>query len=169
MTQQEVARPLKVLVPLIKDDLLQAEKAGMEYYKAAGEKLLEAKKQILHGQFTSWAIKNFGIAEQTARRYMLLARDSQNARGRAFPSQVAHERYRREKKQNFERRHAPARPTPIDRTEMEASKKVAFRIIDTGYKILAQEFHPDKGGSTEAMARLNRVRGRLKLIIERTD
>jgi len=31
-------------------------------------------------------------------------------------------------------------------------------MIDLGYKALAKELHPDKGGSSEVMARLNRVR-----------
>lgn len=53
MTQQtgrEVARPLKVLVPLIKEDLESgreaSERAGLPYYRAAGEKMIEAKEQI---------------------------------------------------------------------------------------------------------------------------
>jgi hypothetical protein len=36
------------------------------------------------------------------------------------------------------------------------------RIIDTGYKALATKLHPDKGGSPEVMARLNRARDTLK-------
>ena len=44
-----VARPLRILVPLIKDDLKEgdaaAERAGLPHYRAAGEKMLEAKPQ----------------------------------------------------------------------------------------------------------------------------
>lgn len=43
----QVARPLHVLIPLIKEDLKQgdeaAKQAGMPFYRAAGEKMLEAK------------------------------------------------------------------------------------------------------------------------------
>ena len=46
--------------------------------------------------------------------------------------------------------------------EKEAERKLAIRLIDIGFKILSQELHPDKGGSRDAMARLNRVRERLK-------
>ena len=38
-----VARPLRVLVPLVKEDLESAATAGLPFYIAAGEKLLEAK------------------------------------------------------------------------------------------------------------------------------
>jgi hypothetical protein len=38
------------------------------------------------------------------------------------------------------------------------------RMIDIGYKALAMKLHPDKGGSQEDMARLNRVRDRLRWV-----
>ena len=39
----EVARPLKTLEKLIKEDIEAGDKAGMDYYRAAGEKLNEAR------------------------------------------------------------------------------------------------------------------------------
>ena len=35
---------------------------------------------------------------------------------------------------------------------------MGLRIIDAGYKVLAKEIHPDRGGSVQAMMRLNRAR-----------
>ena len=46
--------------------------------------------------------------------------------------------------------------------EREADRQLALRLIDIGYKVLAKELHPDKGGSRDAMQRLGRVRDRLK-------
>jgi hypothetical protein len=46
--------------------------------------------------------------------------------------------------------------------ERDAERKLALLVIDTGFKALASKLHPDKGGSRDAMARLNRVRDRLK-------
>ena len=46
--------------------------------------------------------------------------------------------------------------------EREADQKLALRLIEIGFKVLAKELHPDRGGSREAMTRLNRVRDRLK-------
>jgi hypothetical protein len=40
--------------------------------------------------------------------------------------------------------------------------KLAMQLIDIGYKALATKLHPDKGGSGDAMSRLNEVRDRLK-------
>jgi hypothetical protein len=44
-----IARPLKVLVPLIQQDIAAAEAAGLEHYRRAGEMLLEAKEQLAYG------------------------------------------------------------------------------------------------------------------------
>jgi len=46
--------------------------------------------------------------------------------------------------------------------ERDAERKLAMQLIDIGFKALASKLHPDKGGSRDAMARLNRVRDRLK-------
>src|SRR4030095_16490046 len=76
-----MARPLRVLVPLIQDDLHQgreaAERAGMPYFQAAGEKLLEAKDQLAHGEFEPWVARHFDVSPRMARVYMSLARASQ--------------------------------------------------------------------------------------------
>jgi hypothetical protein len=72
--EHQVARPLKVLVPLIKEDLAAAELAGMPYHRAAGEKMLEAKSQIPHGQFGAWVNRHFQITQRAAQYYMSLVK-----------------------------------------------------------------------------------------------
>lgn len=42
------------------------------------------------------------------------------------------------------------------------ARVLALRVIDVGYKAVAHEVHPDKGGSVDEMARLNAVRDHLK-------
>lgn len=74
-----VARPLPVLVRLIKADLYEgdeaAKEASMPYYIAAGEKLLEVKKGgEVKGNFTSWATKAFQRSESRIRVWMRLAK-----------------------------------------------------------------------------------------------
>ena len=44
-----IARPLKVLIPLIQSELQQGNNAGHEHYRRAGEMLIEAKDQVGHG------------------------------------------------------------------------------------------------------------------------
>ena len=46
--------------------------------------------------------------------------------------------------------------------EVAAQRSLALQVIDLGYKALARTLHPDHGGSTEAMRRLNLVRARLR-------
>jgi hypothetical protein len=47
--------------------------------------------------------------------------------------------------------------------EREAERKLANRLVDIGYKVLAKELHPDRmHGDKEAMQRLVRVRDKLK-------
>jgi hypothetical protein len=40
--------------------------------------------------------------------------------------------------------------------EAQLARDLGLRLIDIGYKVLVTKLHPDKGGSSEAMTRLNR-------------
>lgn len=178
-----VARPLRQLVPLIKKDLEQgkdaADRAAMPYYRAAGEKMLEAKQQIPHGEFVEWIKHNFKIGKTQATRYMALAKSSE---ARGFSSIASFEREVL-KREPFGR--GPSWQEPVKQivnkvdTEMlnrraaemakaeerKAQHQLAIQLIDIGYRVLAAKLHPDKGGSRAAMARLNEVRDRLKRLI----
>jgi Protein of unknown function (DUF3102) len=85
--ERPLARPLKVLVPLIQDDLAgakdAAERAALPYYQAAGEKLLEAKQQLKHGEFTPWVEKTFHVSARQCRKYMALAEATAKQNGTA--------------------------------------------------------------------------------------
>ena len=91
VTQEEgvVARPLKVLVQLIKEDLAQAKEAAetamKPFYLAVGEKLLEAKSQLAHGEFTAWVDRNFSFGLRQAQQYMAVARSTLNIEMRSEP------------------------------------------------------------------------------------
>ncbi len=187
--EQRIARPLKVLVPLIKDDLQHgqeaAERAGMPYYQAAGEKLIEAKSQMKHGEFVPWVQRNFEIKIAQADLYMAYAHHAEeNDAATSFSSlsEFQRETGRRAENYNTFASRKPAWQEPVREVvsrvdtetlnlkredlkrqdEREAQRELALQLIDIGYKVLARELHPDKGGSREAMARLNAVRDRLK-------
>jgi hypothetical protein len=51
--------------------------------------------------------------------------------------------------------------------DRQAEYDLAIRMIDAGYRTMAKVNHPDVGGSKDMMARLNRVRDRLKELAER--
>ena len=185
---KQIMRPLRELVSLIKEDLQNgdeaAESAGMPYYKAAGEKMIEAKPQV-KGGFHIWLKKTFHRSSSQCQRYMGLARATsgkQKIPGGAFESLsdfrrrhlgehkptsgVVHRVWRQDVDDIAERaRREMARIQEDDLTrkeEREAETKLALRLIDIGYKVLAKELHPDSGGSRDAMQRLVRVRDRLK-------
>lgn len=83
-TETRLARPLKELVPLIRQDIEAGKdaerKAGLPYYKAAGEKLREAKDQLPHGEFIPWVQRNFDITDRHARRWMEYAKTDTHVR-----------------------------------------------------------------------------------------
>lgn len=183
---KEISRPPHVLVPLIKSDLQQArdasQRAGMPYYRAAGEKMLEAKPQMKHGEFGPWLKRHFAISYPHAMRYMKLVTIETTSRNREFSNfsefmraeggdpgygrVVRKTAWHEDVKGNIERAKREAerlREAELTRRqERDAEQQLALRLIDIGYKVLAKELHPDRGGSRDAMARLNRVRDRLK-------
>lgn len=185
-TKSEVARPLRVLVPLIKKDLEAAkdasQRAGLPYYRAAGEKMLEAKPQMAHGEFGPWVRRNFAIKASQAGIYMQLA-GSQIVGAPTFSSlsdfvrKTSNPNYNKPHTVRPQAWHEPVkevmgkvdvntlnqRKDALARVdEREAQRKLALQLIDIGYKALATKLHPDRGGSKEAMARLNQVRDRLR-------
>jgi len=177
---KKLARPLKVLVPLIKADIAEMKKAAddatMPYQVKIGEELSEAKSQMSWGQWGPWLQRNFHLSQSTANSWVRAA-SKFSARGE-FTGTLA-EAYG----DNREPSHRPPWNRPVanlvdrarkqtqmwrdkrvsEEKERELERHLAFRLIDIGYKILSVELHPDKrGGSDEAMARLNAVRARLK-------
>ncbi len=171
----QVSRPLKVLVPLIKDELGAADQAGLEHYRRAGQMLVEAREQIPHGSWARWLTKNFELSDRTANRYMRLARVTESndhtsasrggnqslfgaigeKRGRSAWGSV----HEAADKVNVTRL-ADERQTRDD--EIKLHRELALKLIDLGYRALATKLHPDQGGSRDAMARLNAVRDQLK-------
>lgn len=182
MTQQlqtkngeQLARPLKTLVPLIKDEIRLGDEAGLEHYRAAGAMLLEAKSQIPHGEFVSWSSRNFKRSQGTLIDWMKLAK-IKKSRMRQFSSirQALGETgigsgkpaWQAPVQDVLKQVRAEAfnlRQHEISQTkEKQLERKLGLQLIDIGYKVLSVKMHPDKGGSHEAMQRLNRVRNILK-------
>jgi hypothetical protein len=171
-----VARPLRVLVPLIKDEMEAGDAAGLEHYRRAGELLLEAKGQMPHGDFKGWVERNFSRSYRTAREYMQLVPKLKMASPRQFASmQEALGKSQGYRPANVGDWYRPvkevvnkvsvdhlARERQNQQRERELLRQLGHQLIDIGYKVLASKLHPDKGGSSEAMARLNKVRNILK-------
>ena len=170
----EVARPLKVLVPLITEELNAGDRAGIEHYRRAGEMLLEAKEQVDHGEWKGWVDRNFHLSGRTAQRYMQLVEIPKSAARGGFQSMrqaIGESRpgagrvaWQQPVQQIFSRVNVEALTNErLDRErEQQLLHELGHQLIDIGYKVLSSKLHPDKGGSSEAMSRLNKVRSIFK-------
>jgi hypothetical protein len=184
-TGHNIARSLKVLIPLIQDELQGGNSAGREHYRRAGEMLIEAKEQVGHGGWGRWLTKNFELSRSTAAVYMQWARSqAELSRGSGqLPSYAslnemtggterAREDRQSKQQQQFRRvmrdvAHEDFTQERQARTdEVALHRELAVELIEIGYRALATRLHPDRGGTKDAMARLNRVRDELKQIAQ---
>lgn len=186
---QQVARSLKVLASLIKEDLAHgakaAEAASAPFFIAAGAKLDEAKGQMPHSEFKVWVRKNFKFGERQAQMYISLHTATLSLEQRsalrlrsdmsfreAVQELTPNKNYgkkaawRENAQENIRKAKEDAsrleEETLTRRQEREAMRKLALQLIDIGYKALASKLHPDRGGPKDAMVRLNRVRKHLQ-------
>lgn len=178
----QIARPLKVLIPLIQTELQRGNSAGQEHYRHAGEMLIEAKDQVGYGGWGRWLSKNFDLSQQHARVYMRWARQYQNEPAgfeptvslREFKGDTSRDREQRQSKQQQQFRRVlrdVARDDFVQerqerKDELALHQDLALELIEIGYRALATRLHPDRGGTKDAMARLNRVREELKQIAQ---
>jgi hypothetical protein len=174
----QISRPLKILVPLIKQELVAGDEAGLGHYRRAGDMLVEAKDQVPYGSWSRWLTKNFELSQTTAKRYMRLSRiadDSDDFKtttsGRSYRDVIGEPRARAA----WGTVHAAADRVNVKRLaderqsrddEIKLHRDIALQLIDLGYRALATRLHPDRGGSRDAMSRLNTVRDELKSIAE---
>jgi hypothetical protein len=162
---------------MIQSELQMGNEAGIEHYVKAGDMLIEAKDQLAHGAWSRWLTKNFELSQVTASRYMRLARHHNDRGATDMPSSLRQmvgdtdrRREDRQSKQQTDFRRVlrdVARDTFVQERqsrddEVKLHRDLAEELIDIGYRALATRLHPDRGGSKDAMARLNRVRDELK-------
>jgi hypothetical protein len=175
--KQTIARPLKVLVPLIQVEIEAGNKAGLEHYRYAGEMLNEAKDQVARGSWSAWLRKNFDLSKATAFSYMSLARRAESHHPQYLGAETIEEALgyqpRRERHAKWSKLHAATDRVNVTHfaeerqardDENKLHRELAIQLIDLGYRALATRLHPDRGGSRDAMTRLNAVRDELKSI-----
>src|SRR5215831_16584335 len=150
---QQIARPLKVLVPLIQSELQQGNTAGHGHYRRAGEMLIEAKGQVAYGGWGRWLTKNFDLSHRQANEYMRWAREyDQNRGGAAKISSLrqmsGHTERRREERQSDQQQafrrvlRDVARDDFIQERqarddEIKLHRELAEELVDLGYRALA--------------------------------
>lgn len=173
-----MARPLNELARLIQDDFKHgkdaADRAAMPHFRDAGEKLLEAKRRMPHGEFTPWLEKNVSVTRKQANLWMRLANQKEPAG--SFSSLAD---FTRQTMKSRTPRELPGEPLLVsdgtnqsetlglvrgdgDRAdEASAERAIELEIIAMGFKTLSRKYHPDKGGPNEEMVRLVAARDRL--------
>lgn len=182
----QVSRPLKVLVPLIQEELIAGNEAGMDHYIRAGRMLNEVRdsEQVPYGSWGRWLKGNFNLSQKTAIDYMHIARRA-DKEGSSFNSSVktideAVGRPSRTIKSVTKANKLKSLFDGVDRVnvtrladerqsreeEIKLHRDLALKLIDLGYRAMATRLHPDQGGSRDAMSRLNTVRDELKSIAE---
>lgn len=175
--KSQIARPLPVLVPLIQGELSAGNRAGIEHYRRAGDMLLEARELVAAFKWGKWLSKNFELSKMTASRYMRLATVIEQRGGHIGAVTTIEEALGEQPRRE---RHAAWRPlqdatksVDVDEfkeerqgraDEVQLHRDLALELIDLGFKALATRLHPDRGGSKDAMRRLNRVRDELKSV-----
>jgi hypothetical protein len=176
--RQSIARPLKVLVPLIQAKLVEVDNAGLESKRETGDLLIEAKAQVALGSWGPWLNRHFHLSARTAQEYMQLARKMEESETRADgapPKSLTEARggteRDRARRAAWQPMFAAARDVDVkalaqdrqsQKDEIRLHREIALELIDIGWKALAARLHPDRGGSPLAMRRLNRVRDELK-------
>jgi hypothetical protein len=184
--EKRIARPLGVLIPLIRKDAADADQAAknaaLPYQVAAGEKLIEAKQQVKHGEWQSWLKKNFQFSYTAANTWMQMVRTQKQTRvsfssvedfkRKTRPGHKPSDAYQRpdwlpEMKERIDRVNVERLTKPVvdEEAEDKLERKLALEVIDIGYRALSSKLHPDKGGSKDAMSRLNTVRENLKACV----
>ncbi len=177
---KQIARPLKVLVPLIQEELIEGNEAGMEHYIKAGRMLNEVKDsgQVPYGSWAQWLKKNFTLSRSTANDYMRVARatDEGSLVGSLPTSITSVVDGPRTIKSITKKNKLKSLFDGVDKVnvtrladerqskdvEIKLHRDLAIQLIDLGYRALASRLHPDAGGSRDAMSRLNTVRHELK-------
>lgn len=167
-----------------------ADAARQPYFEVVGDLLAEARPQFdTAAEFLSWTWREFRFKQTQSYNYLSLGkkRETYITRAKEPPSYESLRHYQRATGRSTEPTsgrsyRAPEWKEPVDnlaerarreqerlqeeemtrRQEREAERALALKLIDIGFKVLAKELHPDKGGSREAMARLSRVRDRLR-------
>jgi hypothetical protein len=180
---QAVARPLKVLLPLIKENLRKAKEvadsAASPYYLSVGEALLEVRKDPKNkGQWERLVKGYLGINPATAWRYMDYAEQINNL---AIGQDSTFYQYRKLKRNPPKNKtkftysqsengatnaqsengttNAQSERLAVGDQKMKSLHALVKEAFDIGYKKMAHRYHPDKkGGSNEKMKELNEAK-----------
>jgi ParB-like chromosome segregation protein Spo0J len=133
---------------------LKASRKNCEVPKRHVKGKAGSQKDEVKAEAVDLAAKH-GIGKRTVEAAM--------AKAELTPEEIAERKRKAEEaKRLADERMAQYRKQVVaQQAETNALREMMLNIVDTGYRTLARKFHPDKGGSTDDMARLNEARRRL--------
>lgn len=136
-----------------KQELIEAE---LKRDPAQSDRAIGRKAKVDHktvAKKRAEAAANGEIPHKPAERTEASGRKARGRKpARAKPVQFASHVNAEARKQEYESRER----------ERALQHKLGLELIGAGFKAMASKLHPDKGGSDEAMARLNAVRANLR-------
>jgi hypothetical protein len=176
-TDKRVARPLSVIAGLIKKERQHADEDSKDHWKQIALLLVEAFVHFNGNwkEFEKWFDgEQFDFGFRSARdKLRALNNVEKVAAAKSIPFWKARKpdhtytepedevREKVRKSVEFSRRIMAE--AAVKRDESDAIRKLALQIVDVGFKLLSTKFHPDRrGGSADAMRRLNAARALLK-------
>jgi len=188
---RQITESLDVIVKRIKKNLALmvsiAERMTYDQQVEIGKDLLLAERKVT-GSWYRWLDKNFSMSIQTAKRYMLAARKEREkhtiAGKRRFrnitealrDTDPTYALPRHKKNEQPIRNIVDEIDTDIfaerqktETKERRLKKEMALELVEAGFRALSHKFHSDKGGSDDAMRRLDEVRKILSHAITRNE
>jgi hypothetical protein len=147
----------------VRKELKAAEQAHIPYYRAIGELLRGEIGNMTYLEFLAWASRHLRLTHSKTRDCLEAAgvplSTVKPPDGGFHPKQT----HTGPSAEDFQRARNYAVEEARDRIqEREEQAKAGLEIIKAGYRAMAAKHHPDRGGSQEAMTRLNKARERLR-------
>jgi hypothetical protein len=184
----QIGESLSAIKARIKNNLGRMEEIAVRAtYDIAiqiGKDLLKAEK-LVTGNWYDWLDANFRMSRETARRYMMLSRDSLEKRSRNRHASISDAL--RERSAGYAQPRQRVDEQPIrnilddidtdvfaerqktETKERRLKKEMALELVEAGFRALSHRLHSDKGGNDDAMRRLDEVRKILKQSITRNE
>jgi hypothetical protein len=175
---KHVARPLAVIADLIKKERASANADSKKHWTVIAYLLVEAFTGFDGdwNAFQTWFNRNdFDFGFDSGKDRMLALSNLEQSRAPTsapIPSftkamrpdyKWPEDEVRAKIKRTVEGARRFAQAAMERRNEEELIRQLAIKIIDVGFKVLSVKFHPDKrGGSADAMRRLNAAKAMLK-------
>lgn len=166
-------RSVPELTRLIKGELAVIDIRGKDIWPRIGGYLAEMKPLIAKGKWGRYIRDNFEFSETTANRYMKFHREVAAHRKPTRLSDVDPPRADHQPK-GFASWRAASKDTgtgtpPRSKWDTESAKadrprekELGLELIEAGYRVLVQKYHPDKGGDDASFRCLTNARAKLR-------